>query len=380
MKQAVLLRRSKLVVPLIVLGAATYIDYASCYIVAWKEVYHRRLSASAIVFWVLLAIFHVLCLFYWALIFIRGPGHIPKFQNFNLYQSQEKGTAPVPDVFVCDEQGFPFWCSKCQNLKPDRSFHLTDLNTCVPRFDHFCLWIGTAIGRDNFIPFIKFLQSLLAYVTIVLCFAAVYTRSSLRHDHSNLPHFIVLFVLSAFGTIFTLSLLIGTVKYTFTNSTSFDEITRRQAMTYRRWLGKQRNVNSRYTWCVGKTPRVELGIRFVNIAHEGTRKVVSYTFDDNPYSNGFKVNLINMCLNKNYNVNLTRDIAGLLRLMKSSLVAIVPFAEFFIATSARDKTLASFQQNSDEFSPEFMQKMLDKIEKKEFKHALYVAPIIHDLK
>ncbi|KAM9935011.1 hypothetical protein OXX80_005411 [Metschnikowia pulcherrima] len=55
MKSAILLRKSKSAVILVVLGVLAYIDYASCYVIAWKEVYRRHSTAAAIVFWVLLA-------------------------------------------------------------------------------------------------------------------------------------------------------------------------------------------------------------------------------------------------------------------------------------------------------------------------------------
>ncbi|KAM9920250.1 hypothetical protein OXX59_007372 [Metschnikowia pulcherrima] len=51
MKSAILLRKSKSAVILVVLGVLAYIDYASCYVIAWKEVYRRHSTAAAIVFW-----------------------------------------------------------------------------------------------------------------------------------------------------------------------------------------------------------------------------------------------------------------------------------------------------------------------------------------
>lgn len=372
MKSAVLLRRARVIIPLIILGLLAYIDYASCYIVVWKEVYHRHLTAAAIVFWVLLAILQCTHLLYWALIFIQGPGEIPHFKHFDLYGTKMENTAPVPDVFVCDEQGFPFWCSKCQNLKPDRSFHLTDLDTCVPRFDHFCLWIGTAIGRDNYLLFIKFLQLLSVYCILVLSYTAIYIRPTLRHNHSKILHFIALFILNSLILIFTVCLLIGAAKYISTNSTSFDEITRRQARSYKRWVEKKESMNPKYAWCMGRMPRAELGMRYINISHGNTRKVVLFYVTDHPYSNGFKVNLINTCLKGNYNLNSTQADAGLINLLKASIVAFVPFAELFIKTSDSGRDSGSFQDNSDEMSPLFIQQMIEKIERNQFLYALYL--------
>lgn len=44
------------------------------------------------------------------------------------------------DVFVCDEAGLPLFCDYCNNWKPDRTHHCSEVGRCVKRFDHFCPW------------------------------------------------------------------------------------------------------------------------------------------------------------------------------------------------------------------------------------------------
>ena len=44
------------------------------------------------------------------------------------------------DVFECDIDGYPRWCSSCQMWKPDRSHHSSELGRCVYKMDHFCPW------------------------------------------------------------------------------------------------------------------------------------------------------------------------------------------------------------------------------------------------
>lgn len=44
------------------------------------------------------------------------------------------------EVFVCDSRGFPIWCSICNNWKPDRTHHCSEVGRCVRRMDHFCPW------------------------------------------------------------------------------------------------------------------------------------------------------------------------------------------------------------------------------------------------
>jgi palmitoyltransferase len=44
------------------------------------------------------------------------------------------------DVFVCDMDGKPKWCTHCANWKPDRAHHSSDCGRCIRKMDHFCPW------------------------------------------------------------------------------------------------------------------------------------------------------------------------------------------------------------------------------------------------
>lgn len=44
------------------------------------------------------------------------------------------------DVFICEGNGKPIWCSYCSNWKPDRAHHCREVGRCVRRMDHFCPW------------------------------------------------------------------------------------------------------------------------------------------------------------------------------------------------------------------------------------------------
>jgi palmitoyltransferase len=44
------------------------------------------------------------------------------------------------DVFLCESDGKPKWCSECCNWKPDRTHHCRDIGRCVRKMDHFCPW------------------------------------------------------------------------------------------------------------------------------------------------------------------------------------------------------------------------------------------------
>merc|ERR1719285_401849 len=40
-------------------------------------------------------------------------------------------------------------CVSCKCVVPPRSKHCKELNHCVYKYDHYCPYIGNAIGREN---------------------------------------------------------------------------------------------------------------------------------------------------------------------------------------------------------------------------------------
>lgn len=44
------------------------------------------------------------------------------------------------DVFVCQDDGRPQYCSTCCQFKTDRAHHCREINRCVAKMDHFCPW------------------------------------------------------------------------------------------------------------------------------------------------------------------------------------------------------------------------------------------------
>ncbi|RYP12384.1 hypothetical protein DL765_007372 [Monosporascus sp. GIB2] len=53
------------------------------------------------------------------------------------------------DVFVCESDGRPKWCSECCNWKPDRVHHSSEIARCVYRMDHYCPWVGGMVGENS---------------------------------------------------------------------------------------------------------------------------------------------------------------------------------------------------------------------------------------
>lgn len=44
------------------------------------------------------------------------------------------------DIFICQEDGRPPYCSKCCQFKTDRAHHCREVDRCVRKMDHFCPW------------------------------------------------------------------------------------------------------------------------------------------------------------------------------------------------------------------------------------------------
>jgi palmitoyltransferase len=51
------------------------------------------------------------------------------------------------DVFVCEVDGRPKWCSECRQWKPDRAHHSSELGRCVRKMDHLCPWVGGMVSE-----------------------------------------------------------------------------------------------------------------------------------------------------------------------------------------------------------------------------------------
>lgn len=49
------------------------------------------------------------------------------------------------DIFVCQEDGRPPYCSTCCQFKTDRAHHCREVDRCVRKMDHFCPWYANFV-------------------------------------------------------------------------------------------------------------------------------------------------------------------------------------------------------------------------------------------
>ena len=62
------------------------------------------------------------------------------------------------------------YCETCFIFRPPRTSHCHTCNNCVQNFDHHCFWLGTCIGKRNYLYFYWYLLTLWTEIilTIVL--------------------------------------------------------------------------------------------------------------------------------------------------------------------------------------------------------------------
>lgn len=129
-----------------------------------------------------------------------------------------------PEIFFCDSEGLPFWCSTCKSIKSLRSHHSSWYNTCVPKFDHFCVWIGDLIGYRNNQYYIIFVFSFwllfLFDVISMICFSS--KLHNFGKTHTLHPVLIIMYIVDCFWFTMITSLVYTTVKHLINNETTMD--------------------------------------------------------------------------------------------------------------------------------------------------------------
>lgn len=133
--------------------------------------------AILVIYWILFALMISSFLrMLWTI--YRHPGYIdngPHTAEAKELQASESGSAslrrPLPrlsfpgpqlqdilskDVFVCQPDGMPRWCTTCRIWRPDRSRHCREKDRCVYKLDHFCPWVGGIVSEQSMKFFILF--------------------------------------------------------------------------------------------------------------------------------------------------------------------------------------------------------------------------------
>jgi len=82
--------------------------------------------------------------------FCREPGYIPRVV--------ENPHPDLDEIATCVVNAKTYkWCHTCHIWRPERAKHCHQMDACVHVFDHYCPWVGNAIGARNYFPFYMFL-------------------------------------------------------------------------------------------------------------------------------------------------------------------------------------------------------------------------------
>ncbi|KAJ5689509.1 hypothetical protein N7462_003901 [Penicillium macrosclerotiorum] len=134
------------------------------------------------------------------------------------------------DVFVCQEDGRPAYCSTCCQFKTDRAHHCREVDRCVRKMDHFCPWVGGVVSETSFKFFIQFVTYTMIFCTYSLIVAAYVTAEANRHNGKISPHWCVCIGLSALFGFFSSGMTLSSIQLAILNLTTIENLNRRSVV------------------------------------------------------------------------------------------------------------------------------------------------------
>ena len=188
----------------------------------------------------------------------KRSGREKDVEAANRYEPRPDGNPDSPgleafyskDVFVCETDGRPRWCSTCCNWKLDRAHHCSELQRCVKKMDHYCPWVGGIVAEtcESWSPSVcsacgtrtwlttdsrttaafKFFVQFTFYATLywivtlvaaILCFRLKLGNAA---DVDGLS--IGVLAVAAFFGLFTVTMTLSSTRYILSNLTTVDYV------------------------------------------------------------------------------------------------------------------------------------------------------------
>ncbi|KAL4952251.1 DHHC palmitoyltransferase-domain-containing protein [Aspergillus filifer] len=134
------------------------------------------------------------------------------------------------DVFVCQPDGRPLYCSKCCHYKPDRTHHCREVDRCVQKMDHFCPWVGGVVSEKSFKFFIQFVLYTAVFCAFILIVCAIFTAELHKATGDVNPHWAIGIGLSGFFGLFTFGMTLSSLQLAAMNLTTIENLNRRSAV------------------------------------------------------------------------------------------------------------------------------------------------------
>jgi len=126
------------------------------------------------------------------------------------------------DVFVCETDGRPRWCSSCCNWKMDRAHHCSEIERCVKKMDHYCPWVGGIVAETSFKFFVQFTSYTAIHCAIVIVAAVICFQSKVRNDEGIDGVIIGALAVAALFGLFTFTMTATSIRYILVNLTTID--------------------------------------------------------------------------------------------------------------------------------------------------------------
>ncbi|KAG8525813.1 uncharacterized protein KY384_000573 [Bacidia gigantensis] len=150
-----------------------------------------------------------------------GQEKIPQHQRPGLQEFIKR------DLFICQGDGQPIWCSQCQNWKPDRTHHCREVDRCVHKMDHFCPWVGGVVSETSFKFFVQFVAYTAIYCTFVLILVAVLLHEYVKAYHKIHVHWVVTLAMAALFGLFTVGMTGSSLQFALVNTTTIENLSRK---------------------------------------------------------------------------------------------------------------------------------------------------------
>ena len=169
---------------------------------------------------------------------LAGPGYTGTFTGANGVGSRT-GSDQRPgledfirrDVFICQGDGRPIFCSHCLNWKPDRTHHCREAVRCVRKMDHFCPWVGGVVSETSFKFFTQFVGWGALYCVFNLIVIAVFLAEYKTNTGRLNVHWIVTVGLAALFGLFTVGMFGSSMQFVLLNTTTIENLSRK-SVTY----------------------------------------------------------------------------------------------------------------------------------------------------
>ncbi|ODV60395.1 palmitoyltransferase PFA5 ASCRUDRAFT_70914 [Ascoidea rubescens DSM 1968] len=219
----------KLSVPYLSNFLLLYTIYIYCYQFSYVQLYKIKTHSIAIsiVFISIFSLFLLYIWFLWLLIVIKGPGLLPQKIPPYTYNNPILDHQ-IPEYFYCNRDGLPFWCSTCNSIKPLRTSHSSELGHCIPKMDHFCIWIGIVIGKKNYKIFFLFILHFFFLILFVFVSTLIYFPEHIKDVINDTERINPNFIIILFISFLWLSILYGLISQhfylIFNNQTTIEKL------------------------------------------------------------------------------------------------------------------------------------------------------------